>query len=157
MSLLIIKLVDCDCELLSFHDGCEGKLVFEFVNEDGQNTINGGGELSLNSSELSFVKVGNLSSQIKAGKCTLSLSAIPDGTHSPELIMGKARLPLPSIRKLGENIQIIYPSAEQFSRLADKERALRSRVDELEKTVKGLCSRVYGEPLFVFPDRELIK
>ena len=84
----------------------------------------------------------------------LDTSSLDDGLLSPLLIASGRTFPLPKIKKRGDRIFPIYPSAEQFFALSEKERALRSRVCELEESVDKLTKKVFGEPLFEFPSAD---
>lgn len=137
MSVLKIKIFDNEAELCSFSTEDSDKLIFLFDGtEDG------------------YLKIGSSRVPIKSSQATLKLSALNDGLLFPKLIFPNQAIPLPILKKRGRDIIPIYPGPEQFHALCEKTRALISRVEELEKTVKELSGKVFGEPLFEFLSEE---
>lgn len=134
MSILRFALIENEAELCSFSEK-DDKLVFIFDKE-----IEG------------YVKIGSTSRAVCGMRAELDTAKLEDGLLSPTLVASGRTVRLPKIKKLGKNILPIYPSPEQYRALCERARALKSRVEELEKTVGELSKKVFGEPLFEFPD-----
>ena len=139
MSIIKIKLIENDAELCSFSQSKGSALSFVFEND-----MEG------------YLKIGEHSRSLFGREVRFDLTHIPDGLLSPQLIKDGIAISLPRLSKRGYDIRPIYPSPEQYHALAERERALKARVEELESTVKDLFHKVYGEPLFEFPAAELI-
>ena len=137
MSALKIKIIDNSAELCSFCGEEPDKLV-----------------LSFDSPHEGYLKIGSTSFPLSGTRLVVKLSALNDGLLFPKLILQSKTIPLPILKKRGCDIIPIYPSADQFHALAEKERELRCRVCELEKTVEELSKKVLGEPILEFPSDE---
>lgn len=167
MSTLNVMLTEDGAELKCFSDTPNDRLVFKFelekLPEDSAHLCDCLPEAPsqpkqtehpfapIESGELCFVRIKNASRAVMDSKAKFDISQLPDGVLRPELVICGVSTPLPPVEKQGELIRPQAISPEHLYRLAQGRRILKARISELEKAVRGLCSKVYGEPLFIFP------
>ncbi len=101
-------------------------------------------ELVLPSDYDGFLSIDNVVVRLEGGIARYDLRYIPDGEHTPSLILGRGRIILPRIKKSGRLIALCECDSDYIRDSSVRERHLAMRVKELEVEIEKLKTCIYG-------------
>ena len=131
MGKITLELFGRDCEILSYEYKKDNFLTFEFTEE-----LTG------------YVQLGKSTARLKGKSCAIDLRELPNGEHTPMLILSDMVIDLP---KLTNEYCVICPAdhtVEEIGTLSLRERRLCQRVNELEARLEEISKKVFGSRIF---------
>ncbi len=95
-----------------------------------------------------FVRVGARIYKLTNSVAHIDLAQLDDGEHRPILFVSSGEIRLCGFEKNCRSVSLLFPTAQELSKLQYLLKNLEKRVEKLENRADGMQNRIYNSKIF---------